>query len=756
MTNFINSLLYGFTNILSVGPEEPKPEESSGCGSEQGCCKDQSNVKQTDACCSSSKPKQDTGCCSSSEPKQDTGCCSSSEPTKQDTGCCSSEPKQDTGCCSSEPETKGCQEKESCACDGEKEPVIIDNLKIIFSTLTGTAKTMASEIENKIRQNERVTVNKIDIMDITEYDNDNLLQETAICVFILSTYNVEGPLDWFSNWLHDLRYDFRVDRDALKKLRYSVCGLGDSAYGDEFNVAAANIDKWLGRLGATRIYPLGECDKNADQKGQFDTWSTGFVSELEDKQCLEFSPTDISYQSDEEEDEASGEENADIDIDGSGDEMVDLEDMGNMASKIKAAKVKRAEEEEDYENSKAKAKRMIGVDDNKPREKAVAPQAREMVSPMILKNLTKQGYKVIGTHSGVKICRWTKSALRGRGFCYKHAFYGIQSHLCMETTPSLACANKCVFCWRHHTNPVGTTWRWKVDDPQFILDGAMENHYKMIKQLKGVPGVKAERFQEAFTIKHCALSLVGEPIFYPHINDFVTMLHKKRISSFLVTNAQFPDKIAEMVPITQLYVSVDAATKETLKKIDRPLFRDFWERFLNCLEQLALKGQRTVYRMTLVKGHNTAEIDGYVELIRRGKPSFIEVKGVTYCGYSGASDLTMANVPFHVEVIDFCQKLVSKLDGDYEISAEHAHSCSLLIAHKDFKVNGEWHTHIDYDKFFELVESGKPFNSLDYMAKTPEWALHGHEAAGFDPEETRFYRKNRKVVAAPENPDINA
>ncbi|KAL0137418.1 hypothetical protein V8B55DRAFT_1528165 [Mucor lusitanicus] len=725
MSNFINSLLYGFTNILSVGPEQPREgqENEGGCSGSngEGCCKD--------------KPQ---------EPKAKSGCC---QGDNAGDACCSS---------SAEPASAETSKEDGCS---SNEPVIIDNLKIIFSTLTGTAKTMAAEIENKINTNERVTVNKIEVMDVTEYDNDNLLQETAVCVFILSTYNVEGPLDWFSNWLHDLRYDFRVDRDALKKLRYAVCGLGDSAYGDEFNVAAANIDKWLGRLGATRIYPLGECDKNADQKGQFDVWSNGFVSELEDKHSLEFSPTNIAFQSDDEDDEASAEEEEqqpDIDIDGSGsgDEMVDLEDMGNMASKIKAAKAKRAEEEEDFENSKAKAKRLIGTDaGNKPK---TAPQAREMVSPMILKNLTKQGYKVIGSHSGVKICRWTKSALRGRGFCYKHAFYGIQSHLCMETTPSLACANKCVFCWRHHTNPVGTTWRWKVDDPQFILDGAMENHYKMIKQLKGVPGVKAERFQEAFTIRHCALSLVGEPIFYPHINEFVTKLHENNISSFLVTNAQFPDKIAEMVPVTQLYVSVDAATKDSLKKIDRPLFRDFWERFLNCLEQLALKGQRTVYRMTLVKGHNTAEIDGYVELIRRGKPSFIEVKGVTYCGYSGASDLTMANVPFHVEVIDFCQKLVSKLDGDYEISAEHAHSCSLLIAHKDFKVNGEWHTHIDYPKFFELVKSGKPFNSLDYMAKTPDWALHGHEAAGFDPNETRHYRKNRKTVVPPVNADINA
>lgn len=59
----------------------------------------------------------------------------------------------------------------------------------------------------------------------------------------------------------------------------------------------------------------------------------------------------------------------------------------------------------------------------------------------------RQGYRVVGSHSGVKLCRWTKSTLRGRGGCYKHTFYGIESHRCVETTPSMACANKCVFCW---------------------------------------------------------------------------------------------------------------------------------------------------------------------------------------------------------------------------------------------------------------------------------------------------------------------
>ena len=33
---------------------------------------------------------------------------------------------------------------------------------------------------------------------------------------------------------------------------------------------------------------------------------------------------------------------------------------------------------------------------------------REMVTPTIRKNLEKQGYKIIGSHSGVKLCRWTK------------------------------------------------------------------------------------------------------------------------------------------------------------------------------------------------------------------------------------------------------------------------------------------------------------------------------------------------------------
>lgn len=39
---------------------------------------------------------------------------------------------------------------------------------------------------------------------------------------------------------------------------------------------------------------------------------------------------------------------------------------------------------------------------------AQSKKIREMVTPTIRKNLEKQGYKIVGSHSGVKLCRWTK------------------------------------------------------------------------------------------------------------------------------------------------------------------------------------------------------------------------------------------------------------------------------------------------------------------------------------------------------------
>ncbi|KAI9789144.1 MAG: hypothetical protein M1833_002761 [Piccolia ochrophora] len=228
------------------------------------------------------------------------------------------------------------------------------------------------------------------------------------------------------------------------------------------------------------------------------------------------------------------------------------------------------------------------------------------------------------------------------------------------------------------------------------------------------------------------------------------MLHAERISSFLVCNAQHPAQLAALKHVTQLYVSIDASNAESLRRIDRPLHRDFWERFTACLDILRERRftQRTVFRLTLVKGFNIAdEAAGYADLVARGLPCFIEVKGVTYCGTSASAGagLTMQNVPFYSEVCAFVEALTTALNErglGYGIAAEHAHSCCVLIASERFRVDGKWHTLIDYERFFELLEGEGEFGPEDYMGKeTPEWATWGK--GGFDPRDVRVDRKGR-------------
>ncbi len=54
---------------------------------------------------------------------------------------------------------------------------------------------------------------------------------------------------------------------------------------------------------------------------------------------------------------------------------------------------------------------------------------------------------------------------------------------------------------------------------------------------------------------------------------------------------------------------------------------------------------------------------------------------MTYCGDSKASNITMVNVPWHEEVLNFVQTFAALLP-DYEVACEHEHSNCVLLAHK--------------------------------------------------------------------------
>ncbi|KAK0875542.1 Fe-S oxidoreductase [Friedmanniomyces endolithicus] len=650
------------------------------------------------------------------------------------------------------------------------QELAIDSVQplIFYYTLGGTTRVYA-EHQASLLSSTSERILKPEVLDLAQIDYDDYFisppkspnANTALFyILLVPSYDIDTELSNFLAHLRETHHDFRIDTAPLAGLAgYAVFGVGDSrewrTEREGYCKDAIDVDKWMARLtGGRRGFPLGQGDTGSDGgvKKTLEEWTKGIKGMISGLAKGEGLGEGMK---------GSGEaiESEDEDGDDEAESGALVLENGRAENAESVRKPSKRSQTDDLEDLRAP----IPVDftTTRPSSKTIAPPPKAMVpvnSPTY-NSLPKQGYTIVGSHSGVKICRWTKSALRGRGSCYKYSFYGIASHLCMEATPSLSCSNKCVFCWRHGTNPVGTTWRWTVDPPDLVFAGMKEGHYKKIKMMRGVPGVRAERFAEAMRIRHCALSLVGEPIFYPHINELLAMLHSERISSFLVCNAQHPDQLAALGPVTQLYVSIDASNKDSLRRIDRPLHRDFWERFLRCMDILREKRftHRTVFRLTLVKGFNIEEeAEGYADLVARALPAFVEVKGVTYCGTSTAAGagLSMGNVPFYEEVQAFVLSLEAALlrrGLEYGIAAEHAHSCCVLLADRGrfFKraegdEGGErkWHTLIDYAAFFRCLESGKAFGPEDYIGEpTPEWAAW--DRGGFDPRDERVDRKGR-------------
>lgn len=297
------------------------------------------------------------------------------------------------------------------------------------------------------------------------------------------------------------------------------------------------------------------------------------------------------------------------------------------------------------------------------------------------------------------------------------------SHQCMQMTTSMSCANRCTFCWRGYKAPVSKTWDWKVDDFKFIYDNSLVAHHKLLIGFKGSNKKVDKLYEQSQEVKHVALSLTGEPIIYPEISKLIKKFHKNGVSTFLVTNSQYPKEIEELEEITQLYLSIDAPNKEILKEVDKPLFADYYERMLASLDALAKKKLRTAIRITQIKNVNDVEPENYAKLIERGCADFIEVKGYMHVGAS-QERLSRKNMPIHEEVVKFSKDIVGFLPG-YEIVSEHIPSRVILLAKKEWKIDGEWKTWIDFKKFDSLVNSDEDFGRWDYYVKTPQVGLSG-------------------------------
>ena len=305
--------------------------------------------------------------------------------------------------------------------------------------------------------------------------------------------------------------------------------------------------------------------------------------------------------------------------------------------------------------------------------------------PEKLKELMKkQHYALVGEHSALQICRWTKKSILKQDVCYKEKFYGIKSHRCCQMTPSAAwCQHRCVFCWRAIEHTLGDKIEGKIDESKEIIDKCIEAQRKQLLGFMGNSKADKIKLQEAFYPKHFAISLAGEPTIYPKISGLIKELHKRKITTFLVTNGMNPEIIEKIEMPTQLYLSVDAPNQELYEKIDRPVSGK-WENLIRTLKIISkLKNKtRTVVRITCMRNMNMKNEEEYAELIKIASPMFVEIKGYVAVGFS-RERLGVDYMPLHSEVKVFAEKIAKNCD--YKIVDEKENSRVVLLMKEDTK-----------------------------------------------------------------------
>lgn len=297
--------------------------------------------------------------------------------------------------------------------------------------------------------------------------------------------------------------------------------------------------------------------------------------------------------------------------------------------------------------------------------------------------LIKQQYRIYNDHAAVKLCHWMKESLvRGR-CCYKQDFYGISSHRCLQMTPAInECSHMCTFCWRVQEHDFDIK-DWA--EPKDMLDALIEHQRKLITGFKGDSRVSKEMFEEAWNPNQVAISLAGEPITYPYLSDFLKECHRRDMTTFMVTNGTYPERLVELDELPrQLYVTVAAPNEDIYRKVCRPKETGCWSRLMRTLEILPSLDTRTVIRHTLVKDINMCDVEEYARLDRIADPDLIEPKGYVFVGGSRMR-LSMANMPSMDEIRGFSAKL-GNLVG-MEIIKERADSRVVLLGQPDMETN---------------------------------------------------------------------
>ena len=277
-----------------------------------------------------------------------------------------------------------------------------------------------------------------------------------------------------------------------------------------------------------------------------------------------------------------------------------------------------------------------------------------------IEKLEKSGYRFLGKHghAAVKTCHWTRQSIVDKGVCYKEKFYGIESHRCLQMSPAVPnCQQECEFCWRDLTY---TQTGWddeEYDDAKTIVDDAIKAQNNLLCGYYGNDNANRKKLEELKKPTNAAISLAGEPTLYPKIDELIGEFNRRNFTTFVVSNGQCVNRLRNLEKDPyQLYLSLDAPSKEIYVDLCRPQVDNAWDNLNESLETLSSFKSRTCIRNTCVKGRNMNNPEKYASLINKADPDFIEIKAYMYVG-SSRERLTMKNMPRFNEVKEFAEKI---------------------------------------------------------------------------------------------------
>lgn len=290
----------------------------------------------------------------------------------------------------------------------------------------------------------------------------------------------------------------------------------------------------------------------------------------------------------------------------------------------------------------------------------------------------KIGYRFVGKHSAIKVCSWTKHAIKNDDFCYKKKFYGIESSQCVQMTPVMFfCSFNCLHCWRNFDYMLPKDDEW--DEPESIVNGCVAAQRKMLSGYGGNPKSDKDAFKKANDPKHFAISLSGEPTMYPRLPEFIDAITSRSMTAFLVSNGTYPEMIERLLAHepTNLYISFYGTNPKMYKRTTAPMLSDYWERVMKSMSLLKNFGCNTVMRLTLAKSLNFTDPEGYAAYADKYAPKYVEVKAYMAVGGSRKA-LDYTDMPTHQEISEFAAKI--EKSSSYRIVDEKPNSRVILLA----------------------------------------------------------------------------